>query len=283
MTHKPLRLTLVLLTLALTMTAFVLQSGNTFFVDATTKYTLTTKTATGGTTSPTGTHSYTSGTSISLTASPSSQYSFSYWSVRNAKGTVVKIQIRTFKLTMNGSYTVTPIFALKHFTLSVINEGGGKVSLADGDHSYAIGTSVTVTATNANGYTFDRWELDSKTVGLSPSTTVSMSASHLLEVHFREAPAKLVTGKTINNLTIVIQSWGGKVSMSGGGHSYTVGSDGVGVYPFKVGTSVTVTATNTAGFTFDHWELDGKTVSMSKSYTVPMSYCHELDAYFYGQ
>jgi hypothetical protein len=118
-------------------------------------------------------------------------------------------------------------------------------------------------------YIFDRWELDSKTVSLQKSYLITMTMDHLLEVHFHETPAKLTTNKTNNTLSVALESGGGKISISDGVHTY------------KVGTIVAVKATNTAGYTFDRWVLDGATVSTSLTYTVSMQYNYELEAYFH--
>jgi hypothetical protein len=96
-----------------------------------------------------------------------------------------------------------------------------------------------------------------------------MNSNHLLEVHFHETPAKLTTNKTTNTLSVALESGGGRISLSDGVHSY------------KVGTNVNVKATNTAGYTFDRWVLDGAAVSTSLTYTVSMQYNHELEAYFH--
>lgn len=280
-----MRTTLVVLTIAIATMSFVLQPGDSFFAHAATaKYTLTVKTATGGSTSPTGAKSYTNGTKVTLTATPLTHYSFSYWSFKNAQGETVHVTDKTFKLTMNYSYTVTPVFAAKMHTITVCDEsGGGKVSLSDGDHSYKEGSIVTVTATNSGGWIFDRWELDGVTVGFgsSKSLKVTMNGDHLLEVHFHEAAGKLVVGKTYDNLTFVLESWGGKITIPTSVKSYkNVDDDFTGIYTYKAGASVTITAANAVGYTFDHWELDGATVGTAKTYTVKMSAYHELDAYF---
>jgi hypothetical protein len=53
---------------------------------------------------------------------------------------------------MDGAYTIPPVFAMKTYTLtSMLDEGGGKYSLKDGDHKYNAGSSVTVIATNVKG------------------------------------------------------------------------------------------------------------------------------------
>jgi hypothetical protein len=105
-----------------------------------------------GTTSPTGTHSYKNQTIVTITAIPTSYYTFSSWSVKNPLGHTDKYTTKTIKITMDGAFTVTPVLTMKTFTLtSMLDEGGGKYSLKDGNHKYNIGSSVVVTATNVKG------------------------------------------------------------------------------------------------------------------------------------
>jgi hypothetical protein len=57
-------------------------------------------------------------------------------------------------------------------------------------------------------------------------------------------------------------------------------SPGPGVYPYGYGTLVPVTATASAGYTFDHWTLDLVNVGATNPYTVTMNQNHTLEAFF---
>jgi hypothetical protein len=53
-----------------------------------------------------------------------------------------------------------------------------------------------------------------------------------------------------------------------------------GTYTYPEGTSVTVTAIPSSGYTFDHWELDGVNVGASNPITVTMDKDHNLNGVF---
>jgi hypothetical protein len=53
-----------------------------------------------------------------------------------------------------------------------------------------------------------------------------------------------------------------------------------GSYTYTAGTSVTVTATPSSGYTFNHWELDGANVGAANPITVVMDRDHSLHAVF---
>jgi hypothetical protein len=53
-----------------------------------------------------------------------------------------------------------------------------------------------------------------------------------------------------------------------------------GTYTFNVGSTVQVTASPNASYTFDHWELDGASVGSSNPYSVLMDGNHTLGAVF---
>jgi len=66
------------------------------------------------------------------------------------------------------------------------------------------------------------------------------------------------------------------VSAVGGGTT----NPPAGTYTHTMNNTVTVTATGSSGFTFDHWELDGKIVSRETSYAVLMDEDHMLTPVF---
>ena len=96
--------------------------------------------------------SYTSGTTVTLTATPAGGSTFSGWSGCDA------VSGTTCSVTMNAARAVTASFTLQRFTLSVNKTGiigSGTVTSSDGaincgstcSASYTSGTTVTLTAT----------------------------------------------------------------------------------------------------------------------------------------
>jgi hypothetical protein len=53
-----------------------------------------------------------------------------------------------------------------------------------------------------------------------------------------------------------------------------------GTYPYGYGTEVSVNATASSGYTFDHWTLDTADVGATNPYTVLMNMNHTLKAFF---
>ena len=104
--------------------------------------------STGGTVSGGGT--YSPGTQATVTATPNSGYTFTGWSgACSGTGSCL--------VTMDSNKEVIANFT-QQFTLTAVAEPstGGTVSPA-GISSYDSGSQVTVTATVASGYSFDKW------------------------------------------------------------------------------------------------------------------------------
>ncbi|MCL0090016.1 InlB B-repeat-containing protein [Dehalococcoidia bacterium] len=136
---------------------------------------------------------YTHGTVVILTAVPKSGYAFHEWS-GDVTGTANPIT-----LTMDAAKSVTAHFAAVapppaplppppvRYTLAVTIEpdGSGIVQLTPPQPAagYVTGTVVTLAATAAAGYTFDRWSGDA--AGTDRSITLTMDAAKGVTAHFR--------------------------------------------------------------------------------------------------
>ena len=120
------------------------QSPNTPPTQIVNQYTLTASAGDGG--SVTGGGTYASGTQVSLTATPTSGYSFTGWSTGSTANPLT--------VTLNTNTTITANFEVlvNSYTLTVTAGEGGSVSTEGGE--YEEGTEVTVTATSEEGYEF---------------------------------------------------------------------------------------------------------------------------------
>ena len=207
--------------------------------------------------------SYTSGTSVTLTATAASGWAFAGWG-----GPCTGMGSCT--VSMSAARSVTATF-LPGYTLTVSKAGTGAGTVAsypagiscgaDCIESYTSGTSVTLTASAASGSTFTGW---SGACGGTSTCTVSMSA------------ARAVTATFLPNYTLT-------VSKAGTG-SGTVVSNLAGIScgtdcsePYTSGTSVTLTATAASGSTFTGWSgactgTGSCTVSMSAARTVTATF-----------
>jgi hypothetical protein len=109
-----------------------------------------------GTVSPTGTHSYDSGTVVSITATPNSGYSFSSWSAPSGL-TVACSSCASTTVTVGATGTVTANFKVTGtytLTMSATGPRGTILTPSVGTHTYAVGTQVTI---SANGNKFCYW------------------------------------------------------------------------------------------------------------------------------
>jgi hypothetical protein len=134
-----------------------------------------------------------------------------------------------------------PPSSLLDTTVSPVGSG-----TTTGDDSYAIGADASVTATAEPGYTFLNWTDNGEIVSTNSSYTLAMNVNHSLIAHF--APA--VDQRTITTSATPVA--GG--STSGGG-------------TFAVGSSVNLSATANAGYSFVNWTEGGLVVSNQSSYT----------------
>lgn len=170
------------------------------------------------------THSYQSGTSITLTAEGSSGWHFGHWEGHLTGST------NPATIVMDSNKGVTAVFVQK-FTLRTSVWGGGAVSPSGG--TYDPETNVTLTAIPNSGWQFDHWQEDLS--GSANPGTITMNSDKSVKAVF--------VGGTFT-LTTSVQGQG-SVSPSGG--------------TYNPGTELALTASPASGWMFGHWEgdLDG--------------------------
>ncbi len=121
-------------------------------------YTLTVTTDTHGTVvlSPGG-GTYPDGTVVTLTAAGNTGWVFDHWE-NDLSGSVNPASV-----TMDSDKTVKAVFrqdTATYYTVTVLPDTNGTVSLSPSGGTYADGTVVTLTATGNTGWVFDHWEND---------------------------------------------------------------------------------------------------------------------------
>ena len=195
--------------------------------------------AAGG--SVTGGGTYMQGASCTLTATANTGYTFTNWTKND--GTVVSNNATyTFNVTESGAYAAN--FTLNSYmvTASANPTVGGTVT---GGGTYNYGTSVTLTATPAAGYTFFNWTKNGQMVSHNATYTFNVTG-----------PATYVANFVLQSFNITVSAdptEGGTVS-GGGTYNY--------------GTSATLTATPAAGYAFINWTKNGTVVSTNATYTL---------------
>ncbi len=139
---------------------------------------------------------FASGTSVTLTATPTTGSSFTGWSGSGCSGT------STCTVTMSAARAVNAEFAVVppgSFNLAVTKSGTGAGTVtsspagidcgSDCSETLADGSSVTLTATPASGSTFTAWS-GSGCSGKSTCTVV-MSAARAVDAKFTKKPSNL--------------------------------------------------------------------------------------------
>jgi len=120
------------------------------------------------------------------------------------------------------------------YTLTMAVEGNGAVDPEVGSRRYAGGTRITLSATPDEGFEFIRWKGDLETT--ENPVEIVMDSDKLITAVFAETSVKY---------TLTVEAVGsGTVEPPVGNHEYANQ------------TQVTVTATPSFGWVFDHWEGD---------------------------
>jgi Divergent InlB B-repeat domain len=209
--------------------------------------------------------SFAAGTSVTLSETPETGSAFVGWS-GDCTGT------GTCAVMMDQARSVTAEFDLVPEGLMVTTSGAGSgaVTSAPGGiscgstcaHSYAYGTSVTLTAVAAAGSSFVGWSGDCAGTG---GCMIAMSQARSVTANFDLVPQALTVSKSGAGSGMVTSAPHGINCGSACSHSYAYG------------TSVTLTATAALGSRFAGWSRacrgrGGCTVTMSKARAVTATF-----------
>jgi hypothetical protein len=214
------------------------------------------------------TASYTSGTSVTLSASPDPGSTFTGWSGGGCSGT------RDCQVTMDGDKNITATFELtvvSNYILSVTKTGLGTVTSSPSGincgssctASYTSGTSVTLSASPDPGSTFTGWS--GACTGTVSTCTVIMNSS-------KDIGAQFTTSSTSSVLTVTFGGTGEGVVNSNPGTYINCSSDRSYTdctETFTKGASVTIIATAGLANTFAGWS--GACTGTNTSCTISMT------------
>lgn len=139
------------------------------------QYTVSVSAGAGGTAS--GSKTANVGSPVTVTASPSTYYTFDGWYEGNTK--VSSSASYTFTLTRN--VTLQARFRIIQYTVSVSAETGGTAS---GGSAVNAGSSITVTATPAAYHNFDGWYVGGTKVSGSSTYTFTVTGNISLTAKF---------------------------------------------------------------------------------------------------
>lgn len=209
------------------------KSGGTQSYTVTFSGTNGTVTATAGGNAISSGDSVEDGTSVTLTATPATGYSFTRWDINDGSSTTTDTD-NPLTYTVESNVIITPVFTANNYTITVAADpvAGGNVS---GGGSYSYGQNANLSATTNTGYIFDGWYLNDSKVSSSANYTPTVTG------------AATYTAKFIATTTITLTSADYKDAYNfyyeDGGNRYAVPFD------FTTGIAdVTVNVTSGSGY-----------------------------------
>ncbi len=199
----------------------------------------------------TGAGSFAQGSTATVAATPSAGFVFVNWTEGlNVVSTSSNYQ---FKIAGNrdlvANFAPIPVGTLA-VTLSANPVAGGTNT---GSGAYTIGSTVTIGSVANPGYTFVNWTENGTVISTSSSYTFTITANRNFVANYKIIPAA--------NFAVILTS----SPLAGGS------TDGEGSYPN--GTSVTITAAPSTGYTFVNWtdKTTNAVASTSANYTFVLS------------
>ena len=154
-----------------------------------TEYTLTVYSTDGGSTKPGFDLVYAEGTEVSIEATPEPGHRFVGWT--GDVDTIADVNAAKATIIMNDNYSILASFCeipAAYYTLTLAVSGNGSTSPSVGQHTYAAGTVVPITAFPANGYRFVIWTGSTGTVAnvIAATTTITVNADYFITANFEE-------------------------------------------------------------------------------------------------
>ena len=141
-------------------------------------YDLTMSVVGSGTTTPAGVTTYLCGTTVPIQAFADPCWDFAGWS-----GDVTGMTNPT-SILIDGDKSVTATFTQPSYTLSIILDGSGTVDLSPPGGTYLCGTTVTMTANPAFGWSFAGWSGDAS--GTGNPQTLYIDGDKVVTASFKE-------------------------------------------------------------------------------------------------
>jgi len=218
--------------------------------------TLTANPVGGGTLAGAGT--FANGSVVTVSATPNAGFIFTNFT---NNGTIVSTS-SSYQFTLAGNQTLianfTAVVPGKFGIVTLSSPPAGGTTTGSG--SYNAGTPVTVSATPNAGYIFVNWKDNGNIVSTSSNYQFTVAGNRTLTATF----SLVLASQFAVNLS----------SNPGAGGTTT------GAGAFNAGSSVTITATPNAGYTFVNWTENGVQASTSASYTFVLNASHTFVANF---
>ena len=196
----------------------------------------------GGTTSGSGT--FISGSSVTVTAAANAGYIFTNWT---ESGAIVSTTT-PYIFTISGNRTLVANYTARYTVAVSSNPLAGGTTTGSG--TFNSGSSVTVTAVANTGYAFTNWTESGTIVSTTTPYIFTISGNRILVANYTAAVSSYTVTLSANPLA------GGTQSGAGA---------------FNSGASVTVTANPAVGYSFTYWTESGTIVSTAANYTFIIS------------
>ena len=181
-------------------------------------YTLTINTSGQGSVSKSSSQaSYTSGSIVQLTATPSPGWGFTGWSGDLAGSA------NPATITMNGNKAVTATFTQSQYTLTptISPTSDGTVTKSPNQSTYHYGDTVTLTESPSSGYTFSAWSGDG--TGTGTTRTVTVTGNMAVTATFTKASSAVYT-VLVSGSTYTTKNLSGGIIYSGSSASTAIQS-----------------------------------------------------------
>jgi hypothetical protein len=212
-----------------------------------------------------GTFTYSSGTSVAVTAAPDPHFHFVGWTgTAVAAGKLADPTSANTTVVMDGDYTLVASFAADRYSLTITG-ANGSVSQSPAKASYSYGETVTLQATASKHYHFTGWSGDLS--GAANPVTITLDGNKTI-----------VAGFAANR-------WSVTVSRTAGG---TVLSPGEGSFQYDEGSSVMLEARANPLFRFVGWSgglsanRNPYSLTVDTDYTIKACFESMLDQLYIG-
>ncbi len=220
---------------------FTLTTNTTIVAKYVPQYTVNLSASPGGGGTEGGGGVFASNTSVTAMATNNSGFVFTNWT----QGGVVVSTNTNYNFTLTGDVSLVANY-LTAFTLgtSVSPTGGGNVTAGG---IFVSNSLVTVIATNNASFVFSNWTVNGVQVAATTNYSFNITSNETLVANF--TPLFSFT-------TSAAPGAGGSVSHSGTN---------------LMGASITVNATNSAGYVFNNWTSNGTIVTTTTNFTFALA------------
>ena len=219
---------------------------------------------------------YWSGTKVTLTATPATNYEFVKWADDNSTNPVREITIGY----ADASYTAIFQQIMCNVNVTVVPTGSAAVT---GGGEYAMGSTANLSYTAEEGYEFVSWQREGATAVTTNTIAITVDQKTINVILTMK---KIVKYKLKLDIESTVNQGLSKTVLFGQTDFYV--ADGVGEFTYydssdmlvmegeySPGTEISIKDFNPHGFVFDHWKDNNsttfeRTITMDKDITLTM-------------